>query len=748
MNQCPTLTQTRVPEFELDSLLAQNRCERAQRLVEAHPLDYTDEDRYQVGKCFYRTANFSQSQVVMEGLAHRATLWSDVRAKVDYALGKLAEREGDIAAALGHYERRIAHTDPDAIDALCALAKLGAQETGQTRPFDSTIEYIVGTGHSSEIAWKCVASYALQSPTLSRAAELADWSCRALLQFPNWREDPWTCLSNQVQRRFAEDPDRVMMELRTLQGEKDRYIESQFQAKAAGLLMRLEKSPGDPDALHDLARAYYEHRDFAQAAEVWEILASQVEGGAHSEIMRHMAMAWLRAGDKPRARQILKETHQWVPSDFHRLEGVAQVAAQAAVQDYSRVGGATAQKFEPLFTACESHLQIYPEGVAFLYFRERANWRIQEARQRPELIVTEHTETLRRIGGQWKSRLSALVLTEAALSYLHRGKLSLSSDHLARHAVTDFDTAEEILLDVLSHREEFLRRNDQVNIYNTMEAWLSYGWSKYNRGEFENADGVFTVIMAAPQIQPKQLVEAYRGAGASRDRLARKAFGRGALETAQRLAAEAVALHEKGVELAEPYIGKNPQPLLYEAVDAVFEGRRDAVLAEEEALIGQSLVTYVGYFDPAVFNEQRFNLAVARYWQAKILRGSQKQDEALRVYAQAQKEFERVVRAAPDHPESYRFLEYIAIAQGDLDRAVGYYKEARRLGTGQLPDAILKLLDGLDGELASEDLSTERLARRRGYLWMRADLAKELAQLTRDPRHRERAKQYARSLPR
>ncbi len=180
----------------------------------------------------------------------------------------------------------------------------------------------------------------------------------------------------------------------------------------------------------------------------------------------------------------------------------------------------------------------------------------------------------------------------------------------------------------------------------------------------------------------------------------------------------------------------------------IVDGDPDVLREEQRAIVAQGYVTYIHYFDHAVHIESNFNLNVARYWNAKILREWGKMDLAAAKYEAAEQGFLRILQEAPDHAESYRFLEYIyAIHKGDMDKAEAHYKKAKEYGNGQPIDALLKMVEGYDSQIHSDvDVSLERVAIRNTYKIKRLHYAIQLADADSNPRHLERALGYAREL--
>jgi tetratricopeptide (TPR) repeat protein len=775
-------------------------------MLEAYPWDHTDEDRYQVGKCFYATGDLAQTERIMTGLVRQPTLWSDVRSKVYYALATLATRRGEIPAAISLYDQVLRYR-PEDLDALCQGAWLGRQERTPPSITDPMVHYIAEGRDLTELAFKCVARYARGSQTLPRASEIAEMSCRGLLQFDHWEEDPWSCLAANIYHYYAEDLPRMQHELTLLQHEKEATIASRYLAEERSLLAPLLKAPRDPEALMALGRFYDDHFRFANAADVWEVLVTVLDDPSRRlAVKRDLAKATFRAGDMPQALTLWSEIGKQagqdpaaamaqaltamdrrdyqqasdllaraalVPSDFHQLASALVLASLVSTRDYSRVGTASAERLKPLLAASKAHLRLYEDDVAVMHIQDGLNWRVMEAAGEPDRMVTEWTEKLLSAGRQWRSHLSSVYLTDAALSTMHRGRVLSYREGMTARVIADLDAAESILMEVMAHKDKIISEGDSVAVYNLMEAWLSLGWSKFYRGDFEESDRIFTaVVMAAHwesgqekssslydwprhHIQPKQMMEAYRGVGTSRDRLARDQFWRSrdlevdprvaqdAFQMALLLSQEALTMLEAGLALTQEYIAHPPPQFEYQPSHAMIDGRRDMLLAEEEAAVGRSHLTYIAYVDPVVVTENRFNYGTALYWRAKILWMSEQKDQAMPFFDRAEAELQAVVQKAPDHAESYRFLEYVAIYKGDLEQAERYFKEAKVHQTADLPDALLKLVTALDTHLSTMALEARD---RNHFLIKRAHYSMELADHDTENWSLENAMAHARAV--
>jgi tetratricopeptide (TPR) repeat protein len=547
-------------------------------------------------------------------------------------------------------------------------------------------------------------------------------------------------------------------------------------AQASDVFEVISGLESDPEkranALEKAASSYFLAGVPDMAAAMWMRL--QAIPGYHDRTIKGQALiaiAQLRFED---AMAILERAGR-VPSPLHRLASGARIAVFLSTKDYSRVGKKSAEVFAQAHAWCEAHLALYPDDNTILHSYEYVNWRVQEARGRYDLIVTERSDRLINIGRQWNNQLAAVYLTYGALAYMHRGKGYLLQADQKIRAKADFDKAEGILMEVMVKKDGMLASGDELNIYNLMEAWLSLGWSKYNRGDYKAANEIFGTVVNAQdwpsdkrqsdsvydwprqRILSKQLVEAYRGMGTSRDRMARMCFnevksaGRQGghvpnvlgLEALRQktltLAAEAVRLHETGLGIGKNSIEAAPARFHHDLNLGIVDEDAGLLREEQHKIVGEGYVTYIHYFDHAVHNEGVFNLAVARYWHAKILREWGQGERAAAEYDKAESEFLEVLKMAPDHAESYRFLEYIyAIHKGDMDRAEAYYKEAQRHGTDAPIDALTKMVEGYDVQLGSGGDAPLQLKR--------LQYAIALADAEKNPMQLQRVLEYARGV--
>ena len=779
---CPKLTQTLVPELQLSTLLAGGECARAQKIAS------TDEDHYQVGKCFYVTGDYTQSETVMRQLLARPTLWADVRMKVLYALAKLASHSNRWEEAIQFYHQ-VLEKDPESLESLCHIALLEMQQGAPAVMTDPVIQYVLNTHEASHLALKCVVAYARESPTLYQADVIADLSCQQMLRYPATRDYAWTCRGDNLRKWYRDDPGRVQAELAGLDIEHEAallgYVKQNAQDKqllttlgnfwtkighperAADVFEIISQLEADPDAranaLEKAASSYFLAGNPELANAMWvKLKAIPGHEGQYIRGQALVAIAQLRFED---AMKILEDA-KMVPSPLHRLASGARIAAFLSTKDYSRVGKKSAKVFEQAQDWCTTHLQHYPDDDTVMHSYEYVNWRVQESAGKFQDIVSDRTDRLINIGRQWNTRLAAVYLTYAALAYLHRGKGYQTRADRAMQAKADFDKAEAILMEVMAHKDEMLASGDVLNIYNLTEAWLSLGWSKHNRGDVEAADRIFSAVVDAQEwpadknrsvdlydwpkqkILPKQMVEAYRGVATSRDRVARSHFFKKAYETAAAISGQAVKSLEDGLALEQQYIGGAPVQFSHVLNLGIVDGDPDVLREEQHAIVAQGYVTYIHYFDRALHTESIFNLSIAQYWNAKILREWGKMDLAAVKYEAAEKGFLAVLQQAPDHAETHRFLEYIyAIHKGDMDAAEGHFKKAMEYDTAQPIDALLKMVEGYDSQINSDvDLSLERMATRNTYKIKRLHYAIQLADADSNPRHLERALGYAKDL--
>lgn len=774
MDECAKITQTLVPELHLSYLVAGLDCPRALKMISARPAEFTDEDRYQVGKCFYNTGDFTRSEMVMRGLLSRADLWKDVRVKAMYAMAKLSANSHRPEEARRYYERVLAD-DPTSMESLCYIALLDVEDRVPLTAIDPVMRYILHTQSASPHALQCTAIYARTVSISPDAQDMADLSCMQMFGHPKSREYAWSCWAENIRKWFQEDPLRVQAELNGLNAAHEavllhdirnnprdigtltvfgNFLTKNSQPwRAADVFEVVANRTADPTdrakALQKAASNYFLAGAPELAFDVWRRLGA-IPGYDNQYIVGQalVAIAQMRFMD---AMDILEQARM-VPSHLHRLASGARIAAFLSSKDYARVGRASAQAILQALTWCDDHLKLYPDDDTIWHSAEYVNWRVRESLHQYDSIVSERTDRLINIGRQWNNRLAAVYLTYGALAYMHRGKGFLRRAGMKIQAEADFKKADDLLMEVLAQKDGMLKSGDVLNIYNLMEAWLSLGWSRYNRGDYDGADAIFSAVVNArdwprQHILPKQMVEAYRGVTTSRDRMARRHFHNRALETAEKFSAEAVKSLEDGLALEGRFLGV-PAPFRHPLNFGIVDGDPEVLREEQRAIVASGYVTYIHYFDRAVHAESMFNLAVARYWHAKILREWGKMDRAASEYDRAEKELLEVLQDAPDHAESYRFLEYIAVIhKGDMDKAESYYNEAVRCETEEPMDALVKMVEGYDTQIRSDArLTVEQVVQRNTLRVKRLRYAARLADMGRDPQQLERALGFARDL--
>ncbi len=810
------------PNSQLRDVLAVKECDSAHRLVDAHPNAFSYDDLYDVAKCYYHQKLFSITQPLIQKLIAAPSAPAVIHAKSLYALAKIAYTTGQSWLALDEYEKKFQHNLSD-VDSLCQFARLSLTDSRRQPESDVMIQYIFQSAPRDPWTYICLAEYARESALLPNAAAIAETSCRAVIASPGFEDKGFECLRSNItpfsplmlsavnptdemkemamqymasaidreqqeywwNRYFANPNDvSVLQALVDYYDTSSRRVEYKDQHPMVADALEMILAQDLPlskriTALNQLGAVYFlaGQRDVAQTA--WDRLAkvddTTVVFAINQTVVALVGHRYDEAIDSLTQANV-------VPGMYHRLASNLKIADFLATKDYSRVGKESAKAFAQALEWCDAHLKLYPNDEVIWFFHEYANWRVQENQSDPQKIVTEWTDKLIKAGQQWKNPLAIAYLTYGALAYMHRGKVEMGIETLAPQAAADFDKAESILLEIFNHKDKVLASDDPLGASSLMEAWLSYGWSKYNRGDHEAAEKIFSAVVNAKEwpedktqsesfydwpklkILPKQLIEAYRGLGTSRDQGARAQFKKAnkkdengkfvlspedrakALQTAAEHSTQAVQFLDEALKIERPFIEGEPIQFSHNVDPEIIDGDRRTLVSEEESCAGASYLTYIQYFDHAVHSEAAFNHAVALYWNAKILNGGGKVDAAQGLYAKAEQEFKEVLKAAPDHPETYRWLEYIALVKGDVDEAVKMYDEAHRLGTDQLADAIEKLRDGYDAQLKSDSLAMDKIALRNFYKIKRAHYTIALADVDPNPKHLEDAIAYAKDL--
>lgn len=715
-------------------------CERARSIVQTHPDRYTDTDFYDVAKCFYHQSDYDKAKPLFQYLVATPATSALVRGKALYALSKIASLDGQSSLAIQIYEDQAARNPAD-LDSLCQFARLSLVDSPSRPETDSMILHVFHSNPPDPWTYICVADYARASTTLRNAADIADASCRAILDHGDLdKNKAFSCLRDNA-KRF-----------------KDRVNECRipdingaiFQEQERYWLARLAVNPKELSALRGLADYYYSQEKFIQAADLLEVIdAVGTEPARQAEVVDRLGRAYFRAGQDKMALATWSHLQQFpdqekvilfnqamvalvnrrydealkflegadlTTSPYYRLASGVRITDHLDTPDYSRVVKASIKPFEQALAWCDTHLLLYPEDASMSYEHTYANWRVKEAQGKLLECVTSFTDQVIESGRQWENSLSGVYLTYAALSYIHRAK-----GQKPKEAAADFETGEALLDEVFQRMDTLVASSDPLDTHNLMEAWLSLGWSKYYRDEFGLAAKVFgsvvgdsaiydrvaasektefdgncdTFVAKFPRakILPKQLVEAYRGLGASLSRLARKEYNASSYQAGADLAHRAVLALGKGFKI-EADATKTPSALSpYSVPRRVIDGDQGVMEQSEVEAVRAGYMSYLHTFSPDVHTESRFNYAITQYWHAKILDKSN-HDEALKVYKAAEREFKTVLAAAPEHAESYRFLEYIALVKRDYADGVKNYRKAFEFGTAEPADAARKMVDG------------------------------------------------------
>ncbi len=781
MESCVNKTQTLVPELAIGGLVRGGDCEKAHKMASVRGDRFVDDDLYAVGKCFYYQTAYDKSRQIMQQLVANPAVSPGVRTKALYALGKIAARSGQTTQAMRRYEDAF-RQGPSDMDALCQYARLAVADDIRPQYWDSVIAYIRQSEPLGPLTLMCVADYARHSVTLPEATSIADISCRALLQIDGYEGRAWSCLRDNA--------DHIGYEMRhVLDDEQERYW-----------LSRLHDSPRDMKALMALAEFYYGRGRYTDAVNGFSAAAEMDADDSHqADILDRLARSYYLAGADDLAqaawrrlkripgqegrlvfsRAMVAMAHQLYgdamttlaeggmsPGRFHDLASSARTAAFLSMPDYSRVGKESAKAFVQALDWSDAHLKIYPDDEIVPFSREYANWRAKEAEGRPLEMVTANTDRVVALGRRWSDSLAGVYLTYAALSYIHRGKGKAGAPALAAEATADFDTGEALLTEVFLRKETVITGSDILDTYNLMEAWLSLGWSKFYRGDFASAAKVFAVVLPEEAVRldrsafddlcgdfrdkfprgkilPKQAVEAARGLGTSLDRLARRYYADKAYARAVELADQGARIIENGLRLERASLDTAPTRFVFDFSREVIDGDPDLIAREKFRFVRASYLTYLRMFSPAVRTETMFNLAVARYWHAKILREwgmtvLEKRSEAVAMVDVARARFHEVLSSAPDHPESYRFLEYIALIKGEFQKGLALYRRTMELGTDHPIDAALKLLEAANQLInrsrgVGEPLEPDELAQVHDVMILRVELAVTRADLLLTP---------------
>lgn len=794
--------QTVVPKTELTEFLRLKDCDRAQKQIDHHPDVYTDGDLYLVAKCFYTQSDVEKSERIFQHLIATPATTPLIRAKALYALAKIAANTGDAELALKKYEEKF-QNDPSDVDSLCQLARLSLIGSPSRPEWDAMVRYAFDSIPPDPWTYICIGDYARATTTMPDAALIADQSCRVMLNYEGFEKKAFDCLKRNADHlnydvkpvidaeqeqfwisRIQQNPADVaaLHELAdTYYGRGDYVLAADVLESVVGLETESDQKA---DTLDRLARAYYLAGSDDLAQSTWEKL-NQIPGlekrFEFSQAMR--AMAEMRYED---AMTVLTKADM-VPGQFHRLASGARISAFLSTRDYSRVGKDSSTVFAQALEWCDAHLKLYPDDETVLHSREYVNWRVKEAQGKSLDIVTSLTAKVISNGRRWDNALAGIYLTYAGLAYIHQGKGIMNDVSREVQSSENFATGEALLGEVFAKTPQLLASGDLLEANNLIETWLSLGWSKFYRKEFGAAAKIFAAVafdttefksefnseqspltltaadepyvmfnqqFPHDQVLVKQKIEALRGLGTSVDRLARNYFRTKDFETADRVSSHAVqmialALKIESDEWAHGYI----QPKFdFDFSREVIDGSVGVIDREELRFVTAGYRVYLRTLFPAVRNETQFNLAVVRYWNAKILRGwseslPAKRKEATQLYALAAKDFEAVLASAPNHADSHRFLEAIAVANGDITEAVKKYHDAIHFGTDEPADAARQLILGVTDYIArlnSGDSSETHDARRiNGFKIARLEAAIAYADYLGTPESLDAAMKFA-----
>lgn len=719
--------QTLVPKTELTEFLRLKDCDHAQKQIDHHPDNYSDGDLYQVAKCFYTQSDVEKSERIFQHLIATPATTPLVRAKALYALAKIAANTGDAELALKKYEEKF-QRDPSDVDSLCQMARLSLIGSPSRPEWDAMVRYTFDSIPPDPWTYICIADYARATTTMPDAARIADQSCRAMLSYEGFEKKAFDCLKRNA--------DHLNYDVKPIiDVDQERFW-----------IARIQHNPADVAALHELADTYYGRGHYVWAADVLESAVNlETESEQKADTLDRLARAYYLAGSDDLAQSTWEKLNQtpgletrfefsqamramaemryedamtilskadMVPGQFHRLASSARIASFLSTYDYSRVGKDSSMVFAQALEWCNTHLNLYPDDETVLHGREYVNWRVKEAQGKPLDIVTPFTAKVIANGRRWDNALAGVYLTYAGLAYIHQGKGIMNDVSRESQSAENFAAGEALFGEVFAKTAQLIASDDPLEANNLIETWLSLGWSKFYRKEFDAAAKIFEALALNHQFQDdqvlvKQKIEALRGLGTSMDRLARTYFKTKDFETADRVSSRAVQMIESALKIeADEWANGYVQPKFsFNFSREVIDGSIGVIEQEELRFVRAGYRVYLRTLFPAVRNETQFNLAVARYWNAKIVRGwseSQpaKRKEATQHYAQAAKEFEAVLAAVPNHAESHRFLEAIAVANGDIIAAVKKYHDAIHFGTDEPADAARQLILGVTEHIA------------------------------------------------
>lgn len=649
------------------------------------------------------------------------SIWQDPRfglqppnfqAKVLQAIGVTERRMNSHDAAFDFFGRALQVTPKDPM-MMCDYAEAGLKRSGSSETFDRYVQEASKMPSTSARTYICLAEYARASTTLTQAQALANNACRVLSQLGRdnpaarcvianirkWGEsaewhlaDKWTesdVYETELQNWIKAKPQdavplRRLGEYYFKGGHYGLAMESLAQAIELGVQIMVERAP----MLVQLARAQYATGNFATARQTWDQL--QAEPQYQAELHYGRGMLALQDQDFEQAMRELKvaisldsETLEYHAA--HQLASQAQIVAFLAPHDYSRIKGLDSLDiFEQGLAMSQAHLQQYPADHLIMHSLIWCNWRVQEARGRPDLMLVPEVAALQKVAevpDEQAPYFRGLYRVYVALSYSHAGKLLKNQTGKQEQVTRYFGDAERILKAELNRRDDIWASDegDKILQMNLNEAVLSLGWVYFDQERYADAEQAFKTLIVGKYIDGsvwpkakvlvKELMEAYRGVGNVYDVQARNHYGAEVpkLNVATELAQQAVTAHMMGI-MIESEFSQHPQRSL-SALEAAASQRVQAAIAnggfssgdlayidtiqpgqapvfkiwpelvaatpdkfQQKAtlMVSDGYHTYLDTLFKGVSVESVFNLGTAQYWWGKILLAQAKKAEEVK----------------------------------------------------------------------------------------------------------------------
>ncbi|PIR20026.1 MAG: hypothetical protein COV45_08615 [Deltaproteobacteria bacterium CG11_big_fil_rev_8_21_14_0_20_47_16] len=680
-------------------------CEQLEYDV-SHKPNATAHDHYLQGICDYYNDNLTRAFTRLNQLwSQGASLSKNLQLKVATALGKTAIALDRSPEEIRSYFQNALNVDQNDADALCYYSLYSVKSYLPSSEFDLNVKQAWTQDKPLASTNICIAAYARLSPTFPSAQQVADASCRLLLQDRYTAAVGWDCLQENA---LHWDPNEENESTTRLLWEEEAYYSQVLSKNPTDLeawhalkriydatgkmdqllvvlntITTLSKDPSDRvNAMIEEAQYAFEFKMYNRAEFIWQ----QLKPLNDNEYIYGMAMLQLVRDQKSEeAIKLFKVLCTFEPNNVKFRQGlrVAMIANMADLlgsHDYVRLKGAeTINVFRNLKDKSLECLKEFPNDRYGLYVLREANWRVAEydgdaKEMLSPTIFTGLSETA-------EDELGDLDQVSIGLAYTHLGKILVSAD--GRKVA--FAKAQDYFDKVHNRHATILANGTSLQRYNQIENWLSVGWMYFAQGNDTKAAEVFEAAThdtwQGLVVLPKQRIEAYRGLANAQDSLGRVQNNSGNYAGAISFFNSAILNYEKGEKLEAKAISQ-PKHTKPSVNPSVVWGNQAVSEQEMMAHLVAAKTQYLFFLDPALRDESLFNKGVCQSWLGFAVK-KQKQGDYIAEYNKSVAIFTELLHKYPQQPEFTRFLASNLLSMENLTEGRQKMYDALKWGTAE-----------------------------------------------------------------